>query len=414
MMNSNTQAILLLTAYFSKPGKDSVKPLTPTEWGRFAHWLNENGKTPADLVTNDPHGLLQGWDVSKIPLERIKLLLGRGHAMALALEKWTRAGIWVLTRSDADYPRSLKHRLRNDAPPVLFGCGNPQLLNCMGISVVGSRNALEEDLHYTRRLGRSIVESGCTVVSGGAKGIDETAMLAGVENNGTVVGVLSDSLLTAAISSKWRQGLMNGNLVLVSPFYPEAGFNTGNAMARNKYIYCIGQAAVVVHSGISGGTWNGAIENLKKAWVPLWVKPNTNADAGNSQLVGKGGQWLETRTDSIHVQGLIEHNSARSSYQVSESSANDNGQPVQAEPEVKPAAVDTTSASELDFYQLFLLKMQQLDEALSVDELARTWHLPKSLLNDWLKQSVEEGRVKKLNKPVRYQFTSASATSQLT
>lgn len=404
MMNSNTQAILLLTAYFSKPGKDSAKPLTPTEWGRFALWLNDNGKTPADLVTNDSRGLLQGWDVSKIPLERIERLLGRGHAMALALEKWSRAGIWVLTRSDADYPRALKHRLRNDAPPVLFGCGNPRLLNCMGISVVGSRNAVEEDLQYTRRLGKSIVEAGCMVVSGGAKGIDETAMLAGVENNGTVVGILADSLLTAATSSKWRQGLMNGNLALVSPFYPEAGFNTGNAMARNKYIYCMGQAAVVVHSGVSGGTWSGAVENLKKAWVPLWVKTNANADAGNSELVAKGGQWLEAATDQLHVQGLIEHNGARSAYQVSEHSASDERQSVLIEPEENSTVAGAANTGELDFYQFFLRKMQHLDQALSADELASTWRLPKSLLNDWLKKSVEEGRVKKLNKPVRYQF----------
>lgn len=39
------------------------------------------------------------------------------------------------------------------------------------------------------------------------------------------------------------------NLVLMSPFNPEAGFDVGNAMARNKYVYCLADAAVVVHSG---------------------------------------------------------------------------------------------------------------------------------------------------------------------
>lgn len=53
--------------------------------------------------------------------------------------------------------------------------------------------------------------------------------------NGHVVGVLADSLLKSATSAKWRKGLMDGNVVLVSPFFPEAGFNVGNAMARNKY-----------------------------------------------------------------------------------------------------------------------------------------------------------------------------------
>ncbi len=43
-------------------------------------------------------------------------------------------------------------------------------------------------------------------------------------------------------------------------------------MQRNKYIYSLADAAMVVHSGDSGGTWTGAKENLKKQWVPLWVK----------------------------------------------------------------------------------------------------------------------------------------------
>lgn len=305
MMNTNTQSILLLTAYFSKSAKDGAKPLSPTEWGRFARWLNEQGRTPSDLLAGDAHSLLSGWTDRDIPPERIEQLLARGHALALALEKWSRAGIWVLTRSDADYPRSLKHRLRYDAPPILFGCGNAGLLNSMGVSVVGSRHAVPADLEYAQELGRHIVEAGYTVVSGAAKGIDEAAMLAGLHNNGPVIGVVADGLLAAATASKWRQGLMDSNLVLVSPFHPEAGFTTGNAMARNKYIYCVGQAAVVVHSGTSGGTWSGALENLKKAWVPLWVKANEATDAGNATLVARGALSLQPDIGRLHVPSLV-------------------------------------------------------------------------------------------------------------
>lgn len=397
MMNTNTQSILLLTAWFSKPAKDSVKPLTPNEWGRFALWLNENGKNPADLIAQDARNILQDWDDRTISSERIEQLLGRGHALALAMEKWTRAGIWVLTRSDVDYPRSLKHRLRNDAPAVLFGCGNAQLLNCMGISVVGSRAAIDTDLDYAHELGRRIVETGYAVVSGGAKGIDETAMLAGLGNNGPVVGVMADNLLAAATAAKWRKGLANNNLVLVSPFYPEAGFNVGNAMARNKYIYCIGQAAVVVHSGTSGGTWTGALENLKKTWVPLWVKPSNDPEAGNAALVSQGANWLESTTEQIHVPALIEN-------EVITTPAAPRTLSVQ---EHRPAT-EYTAQKELSFYQFFLQHMQHIDEALTLDDMMRKWQLPRNLLNDWLKQSVIQGKVKKLEKPVRYQFIGES------
>ncbi len=52
---------------------------------------------------------------------------------------------------------------------------------------------------------------------------------------------------------------------MISPYSPEAPFHSvGNAMARNKLIYCMADQALVVHSRREGGTWNGALENLEK------------------------------------------------------------------------------------------------------------------------------------------------------
>jgi predicted Rossmann fold nucleotide-binding protein DprA/Smf involved in DNA uptake len=118
-------------------------------------------------------------------------------------------------------------------------------------------------------------------------------MLSALESEGTATGVLADSLLRVAMSAKYRAGLMKKNLVLISPFNPEAGFDAGNAMARNRYIYCLADAGVVVTtSKESGGTWNGAIENLKRGWVPLWIMENAAPDSGNTALARQGARWL--------------------------------------------------------------------------------------------------------------------------
>lgn len=425
MINTNTQSILLLTSYFSKSAGDA-KPLSPTEWGRFALWLNAQGKTPADLVTDDPHAVLQGWQDDKISLHRIEQLLERGHALALALEKWSRVGMWVLTRSDADYPKLLKQRLRNSAPPVLFGCGNARLLNQRSVCVVGARKADDADLDYATALGERIAVAGMTVVSGGARGVDEAAMQGGLKQDGTVIGIMADSLLSAAMASKWRQGLMSNNLVLVSPFYPEAGFNAGNAMARNKYIYCLSQAAVVVRSDTKGGTWNGAIENLKKAWVPLWVKRDQDVYSGNQALVSQGGRWLEEAAEHLDVQGLCAqaiHEPAvcdlRAADQGLASTEAEQSSPSIADEDIPQAAsslnglidkgTEATSeqnaaVAEMSFYQFFLKKIACFNDAVTADELDAQWDVPKKQINDWLKQSVDEGVVQKLTKPVRYQL----------
>jgi len=304
-LSVTAQATLLLTCYFRKASKEDAKPLTNLEWGRFALWLKEKNTTPADFLIPDPQPLLTGWHDCKISQERILSLLNRGHSLALAVEKWQRAGLWVVTRSDPEYPKRLKARLKTNSPPVLFGCGNQTLLSAGGIAVVGSRNACDADLAFTQQLGANAAAQCIGIVSGGARGVDEAAMLSAMHAEGKVIGVMADSLLKAATSAKWRKGLMDGNVVLVSPFYPEAGFNAGNAMARNKYIYCLADTSVVVHSGNKGGTLNGAEENLKQHWVPLWVKPTQDKDAANAMLVNKGGRWCEENLQSFELVTLF-------------------------------------------------------------------------------------------------------------
>jgi predicted Rossmann fold nucleotide-binding protein DprA/Smf involved in DNA uptake len=64
------------------------------------------------------------------------------------------------------------------------------------------------------------------------------------------------------------------------------GFNVGHAMQRNKLIYALADAALVVTSDFEkGGTWAGAIEQLEKLrFVPVFVRNGANAGKGNSAL----------------------------------------------------------------------------------------------------------------------------------
>ena len=288
-----TSAALLLTSSFGKSAGTPVKPLSINEWARLTTWLKDRGLRPSSLLAGDFRNLLRDWPEKTVTLSRLEGLLDRGVALASALEKWQRAGLWILTRSDPEYPYRLKQRLAFLSPPVLFGCGNKQLLNKGGLAVVGSRNATGRDLDFTKRLGAGAAAQGYSIVSGGARGIDQSAMLGALESEGTVVGVLADSLLRSATSAKYRQHILDRNVVLISPFNPEAGFNVGNSMTRNRYVYCSADAAVVISSDLhKGGTWNGAIEDLQAQWVPLWVKHDGEEKSGNSALVQRGANRL--------------------------------------------------------------------------------------------------------------------------
>lgn len=425
-ISHNTQAILLLTSHFSKAKGESVKPLTPKEWGRFALWLKEKSLTPEQLMTGRLDELLSGWSDKVITLDRAEGLMERGSALALAMEKWLRAGLWVMTRSDPDYPVQFKQRLRTDSPAILFGCGNRALLSGGGLAVIGSRNVNDKDLAYSRDLGALAAGKGYSIVSGGARGVDEASMLGALEAEGTVIGVLADSLLRACSSVKYRKYLMANNLVLVSTFYPEAGFNAGNAMQRNKYIYCLSDAAIAVQSGMKGGTWSGAMENLKKQWVPLWVKRTTDKSAGNSAIVKAGAAWVSEDIEEINFTALFsvktldkvpggdlfsraagEVKDKEGAYTQSVSLEPKPDSVMEDEPNSKRDDTATkTSIGNIEFYDLFLTKIKAMcsDSPKTPDELVDALELNKTQLNTWLKRAVADKKLKKLSKPVRYQW----------
>jgi predicted Rossmann fold nucleotide-binding protein DprA/Smf involved in DNA uptake len=214
--------------------------------------------------------------------------------LAFELERLQSRGIWMVARSDEEYPARLKGRLGLRAPAVLFGAGRREMMPGRGVAVVGSRDASEAALQFADDLGRALAADGTTVVSGAARGVDRTAMNGAIDAGGGAVGVVADSLARLTQQPDIRSALAEEELTLVTPYAPEARFSVGNAMGRNRLIYCLADAAVVVATSAgSGGTWGGAVENMKAGWVPLWVWSGDEAPSGNRELLSRGGLKLE-------------------------------------------------------------------------------------------------------------------------
>jgi DNA processing protein len=297
-LSPNTQAILLLTApLIAGRGSSSPDLLSPREYKDLARRLRDMQRQPADLLSPEAADVLHDCR-PVVENTRLLRLLERGFLLSQVIERWQTRAIWVTSRADADYPLRLKARLREDAPAVLYGCGDKTLLETGGLAVVGSRNASETLLHYTTNVGRLAASAGITVISGGAKGVDQTAMLSALNEGGKVIGVLADTLERSAMTRENRDALISGRLLLVSPYDPNAGFNTGNAMQRNKLIYALADASLVVSSDLNkGGTWAGATEQLDKLrMVPIYVRSIGEHSAGIDALHTKGAiPWPEPR-----------------------------------------------------------------------------------------------------------------------
>lgn len=404
----DTQAILLLCGSFGQRDKAGPTPLTVTEYSWLAQWLLTQTLRPADLLT--PVGLprLQSIEHRTIRPERLSALLQRGAAMAMAVEAWTNKGLWVLSRSDPPYPRRLKELLKQAAPPILYGVGNQALLSGGGLSIVGSREISETELTFTRQVAALCAQQGIRIISGGARGVDSEAMLAALAEGGEVVGVLADSLARAAVASKYRDGLQAGQLLLISPYDPQAGFTIGTAMGRNKYIYALSEAALVVNASLNqGGTWAGAVENLKHRWVPLLVRTDTDTPTGNQSLIEQGGtpidlntltslsnlrQWLSQLNCSTNATALAK---TSGKFQVQDNSS---------------TSTDNTNHSGL-FEVVWPYLKKELSQPCTEQELAQILDLYPAQIQAWLSHAVSLGHIKQLVNPVRYVVVSHEETA---
>lgn len=328
VLSPNTQAILLLTAPLIA-GRCTPSPdlLTPGEYKRLARHLRDIQRQPADLVSPDAAELMRACQ-PVVDEARLQRLLGRGFLLGQVMEHWQARAIWVVSRADAEYPRRFKARLREDAPPVIYGCGEMALLESGGLAVVGSRHVDDPLIDYTLAVGRQAASAGTMIISGGAKGIDQAAMRGALEAGGPVCGVLADSLEKTTMNREHRNRLLNGQLVLISPFDPSAGFNVGHAMQRNKLIYALADASLVVSSDLNkGGTWAGAVEQLDKLkFVPVYVRSTGDSSPGLDALRSKGARPWPNPQDADALEAVFE---ART--------------PTQAQPLEAPLAIDTAS-----------------------------------------------------------------------
>lgn len=279
-------ALLLLCSQLGLEDS-SAKALTLREWNPLARRLQAASLRPADLLTASMAELQPQLSLSREEATRLDELLSRTDGITRELEHLAYLGIYPITRVDQDYPLRYRQRLKDSAPAVLFYSGEKALLGQPGIAVVGSRHLDEAGQECARFVGNACGLSGQVLYSGGAKGVDTLSMDSALEARGTAVGVLADSLEKAVRSH--QDALRRGDLCLVTPYSPNAGFSVGAAMGRNRLIYCLSDYAIVVASDAeTGGTWAGATETLKNGWVPVFVLDHDKMPDGNRLLLQKG------------------------------------------------------------------------------------------------------------------------------
>lgn len=257
----------------------------------------------------DHFGSLQGaWiadprDLRLVLDERcVESLLKTRASLSLdaEMERIERLEISVITLEDADYPRLLAQIPA--PPPVLYLKGSLTAGDATAVAIVGTRRASAYGREVTARLAAELAESGVTVVSGLARGIDGFAHQGALRAGGRTLAVLGSGvnvIYPAEHRNLAAQIVEHG--ALISDYPPDRKPDAPNFPARNRIIAGLSLGTVVVEAPARSGaliTCDFAADQGREVFVvPGSVLANTSV--GCNRLLRDGARPVTCASDVL-------------------------------------------------------------------------------------------------------------------
>lgn len=298
MIDNNLLVALCLTSRLKKTG--DTKSFGAASWHRIIRHLNLlSVENPSYLLNKSERSLIiDGFDEKTA--DRIIRLLQNADDIIKIIDRLKSNGINVIGLDDDNYPERIIKKLKDNAPPVLFYAGNPELMNTTGISVVGSRKPTVNAQNFARKMGNACAYHNYTLISGGATGCDCIAEYNCTEFGGNSLIFLAMPLARQMKIPRMEKAIANNRICLVSDHNPSDIFNTGYAINRNRYIYACGNCAVVCDSAENkGGSFNGAMDCINNNYGLVTAFDDENSK-GNQLLINNGAISVKTVDDVLH------------------------------------------------------------------------------------------------------------------
>lgn len=211
-------------------------------------------------------------------------------------------GFEIIPITSPEYSKTLKGNLKiAHSPAILYIKGNREILDEKSIAIVGSRDASETALKFTDNIAKLAGREFKVVVSGFAKGVDKQALDSAINYKGQSVIVLPQGIMTfgSGFKNYYRQ-IIDGDVLVLSTFFPKAPWKAELAMARNPIIYGLADEIYVAESAEKGGTWSGVIDGLRKGRKIYVRRPESNEKNANNILIQKGAIPVDFNGIELH------------------------------------------------------------------------------------------------------------------
>jgi DNA processing protein len=233
------------------------------------------------------------------PTHAAALLDAARAAADRALSEAARHGIEPLSWGARDYPRLLAKI--PDPPPLLWVRGAAPLLSLPAVAVVGSRAASPYGLEVAHEFAAALAETGVTVVSGLARGVDSAAHT-GALTRGTTAAVFGSGANViyprehAALAARIAEGG-----VIVSELPPGAAPRPYHFPRRNRLISGLSLAVVVVEASTRSGSLQTARLALEQGRDVMAVPGSILGDRnrGCHRLLRDGAILVEKASDIL-------------------------------------------------------------------------------------------------------------------
>lgn len=266
-------------------------------------WCKQLNRTLQDFFAVDEQVWSTTCHLKADVMQKLRQAKEKLVGQAFLVEQLQHDHIRPLTVLDAEYPLLLKKELtRSQIPSILFSLGDLQILQRQTVAIIGSRNASEVSLAFTRSVACYLAQQGANVISGNARGVDRTAYEGAIEGNGYTTVVLPHGI--RKLSKVQMRALLPhieaGKVLLLSQFHPDAPWLVSRAMERNMVVTGLAQTVIVAEADSKGGTWEGANGALKQG-KRVYVRDATEKEAlpGNRLLLEKGAKSLKEPVENI-------------------------------------------------------------------------------------------------------------------
>lgn len=311
-LSGDTNVTMLLCTWLG--GEGEHLPLEIQEYNTLVRWLHQNDYRPENLV--DQTCVETAARQTGLSDDRLVALLGRSITLGFYLEEWQRRDYWIVGRGDPAYPKRVRQFLRSSAPPILFGTGEPKLLDQDATAVIGPDQVMGQSNEHARAMAAFCAQHHRITIAAGKQTISAGVVESGISSGGSVIWVLQGPVFGEPLRKSLRRAKSAGKFMMLSGRSPVDKRPLTQEPEVGRIAMALCDSAIYIDgTELSGDRYcleDAMYRVLDQRKCFVWCMDQATAAA--ERLLGEGANsWIDTEI-AIH-EGLFEARAEVSSHE---------------------------------------------------------------------------------------------------